>query len=60
MPDSKNTPCSICGQTIQTVRGAVRMTNAPLVCRRCFGEGSYTTPNNWKFPVTGAEANADN
>ncbi len=60
MPENKNTQCSICGQNIKTVRGAMRLNNAPLVCRRCFGEQSYTTSTAYKFPITGAEANAEN
>jgi hypothetical protein len=60
MPDNRETHCSICGQTIKTVRGAIRLKTAPLVCRRCFGEQTYTTTTAWKFPVAGAEAIAEN
>lgn len=60
MPDNKSTLCSICGQTIRTARGAMRLTNAPIVCRRCFGEQTYVSSSSYKFPITGAEATAEN
>lgn len=47
MPNSKRTKCSICGQPIKTVMGAVAMQQAPLVCRRCFGQETYSGPAEW-------------
>jgi hypothetical protein len=41
MNNQKQAKCSICGQPIRTMSGAARVTNAPLVCRQCFGSQSY-------------------
>jgi DNA-directed RNA polymerase subunit RPC12/RpoP len=43
MPN-KQTKCSVCGQTIRTLSGAIMMREAPVVCRRCFGHQTYSAP----------------
>ncbi len=57
MMKNKANNCSTCGQPIKTVRGAMQLKDAPLVCRRCFGEGSYPAVTHWKFQPVGPEAN---
>lgn len=54
MPESKQGKCTSCGQPIKTVVGAIRLNNAPVVCRRCFGEQSYAGPSQWSQSNTGA------
>jgi len=34
--------CSVCGQPVKTAFGAIPMRKAPLVCRRCFGDTTYS------------------
>ena len=41
--------CSSCNQPIKTVQGAMRLKDAPLICRRCFGETTYATTQKWKI-----------
>jgi hypothetical protein len=49
--------CSICNQPIKTARGALRMQNTPLVCRRCFGEQSYGSGSQrWVMNTAGPDA----
>jgi hypothetical protein len=48
MIKNRETICSICNGTIRTVRCAMQLQNAPLVCRRCFGEQSYGGSQHWK------------
>lgn len=47
MSNSKQVKCSVCGRPIKTAAGAVTMSTAPLVCRRCFGEQSYSAASQW-------------
>jgi len=54
MPESKQAKCSSCGQPIKTVVGAIRMTEAPVVCRRCFGEQTYAGPSQWSQHSSGS------
>lgn len=56
MTKNKTTNCSICNEPIKTVRGALQLKNAPLVCRRCFGEQSYAASPRWTFSPAGPEA----
>ncbi len=39
--------CSVCGQSVKTAFGAIAMRKAPLVCRRCFGETTYSVTPVW-------------
>jgi hypothetical protein len=55
MPKNRETKCSICGQPIRTVRSTLQLQNAPLVCRRCFGEGSYAGSTRWSLGPLGAD-----
>jgi hypothetical protein len=41
MGQTKQTKCSVCGQTIRTLAGALSMRQAPVVCRKCFGHQTY-------------------
>jgi hypothetical protein len=57
---TKNRPkCSICGQPIKTATGAITMTQAPLVCRRCFGQESYSGPTQWTQEFLARHASAE-
>ncbi len=56
MPNSKRAKCSICGQPIKTATGAITMKKAPLVCRRCFGQESYSGPVQWTQHFLSREA----
>jgi len=47
MVQSKTAHCSVCNQPIKTAQGAIAMKQAPLVCRRCFGEQSYDGLDRW-------------
>ena len=54
---NKTMSCSICSQPIKTARGALRMQNTPLVCRRCFGEQSYGSGSQrWVMNTAGPDA----
>lgn len=44
MPLRKQVKCSVCGQNIPTLAGAMMLADAPVVCRRCFGHQTYNTP----------------
>lgn len=58
--DNKIAKCSICGQPIKTVVGAVSGNGAHLTCRRCFGESSYTGTSQWTIsPMIGGQGNAN-
>lgn len=43
--------CSVCGNPVKTVFGAMQMKRAPLVCRRCFGETTYNVVPVWTQSV---------
>jgi hypothetical protein len=47
MIQNRDAVCSICHQPIKTVRGAVRLSEAPLVCRHCFGDQTYAATPRW-------------
>ena len=51
----------MCGQNVRTAFGAIQMTTAPIVCRRCFGETTYNVVPVWtqNFGVPDA-ASGDN
>jgi len=50
MPTSRQVKCSICGQPIKTMSGAIHLRHsAPVVCRRCFGEQTYAGTSHWTF-----------
>ncbi len=49
MANSKRIKCSICGQPIKTMFGAVSLNRAPVVCRRCFGHQTYDGPSQWTY-----------
>lgn len=58
--DNKITKCSICGQPIKTVIGAVSGSGAHLTCRRCFGESSYAGTSHWTInPLIGGQGNTN-
>ena len=59
MSGSKVVKCSICGDAIKTANGAMRLQNAPMVCRQCFGTQTYSSSTAYKVPLSGVEANAD-
>lgn len=59
MPNSKRAKCSICGQPIRTVMGAVSMNQAPLVCRRCFGQETYSGPTQSQHVIAPEQATPD-
>ena len=59
MSVSKAVKCSICGDAMKTANGAMRLTNAPMVCRQCFGTQTYFSSTAYKVPLSGVEANAD-
>jgi ribosomal protein L37E len=46
MPKTKQIKCSVCGQTIRTMYGALAMRDVPVVCRRCFGHQTYDVPTS--------------
>jgi len=41
--------CSVCHLPIKTVQGAMRLSNSPVVCRKCFGETTYDTSQKWQI-----------
>lgn len=47
--NSKQVKCSVCGQPMKTATGAIQMKEAPMVCRRCFGEQTYSSSSHWTF-----------
>jgi ribosomal protein L37E len=58
--DNKIAKCSICGQPIKTVVGAVSGNGAHLTCRRCFGESSYAGSSHWVIgPTAGGPNNVN-
>jgi formylmethanofuran dehydrogenase subunit E len=59
MPNSKQVKCSVCGKPIKTASGAVAMNSAPLVCRRCFGEQSYSGSSHWVQNLTQNQQSSD-
>jgi len=60
MPKNREAVCSVCREPIKTVQGAMRLSDAPLVCRRCFGEQSYGGASKWAFnPVAGDASRSD-
>ena len=54
MPETKVVKCSVCNQPIKTANGALQVSGAPLVCRRCFGESTYASSSHWGYnPMLG-------
>jgi hypothetical protein len=61
MPKNKPIRCTVCGELIRTMVGALSVGQAPVVCRRCFGHQTYSAPvtrsaNIINVPDQGAEA----
>lgn len=59
MPKNRDAVCSVCNQPIKTVRGALRVEGAPIVCRSCFGEQTYAATPKWTFSPVGGDSNSD-
>ena len=41
MAQTRQTKCAVCGQPIRTLVGAMTLRQAPVVCRKCFGQQTY-------------------